>query len=72
MTSTDDPGTIDERWAIAQDDAESSPDVRFLSEDQEWGPLQRAMVFDTEADAINGAETLCPAFMPGHAERVDV
>jgi hypothetical protein len=30
------------------------------------------MVFDTEEDAINGAETLCPAFMPGHAERVDV
>ena len=71
MTSTDEPRT-DEKWAIAQDDAESSPDVRFLSEDQEWGPIDRAMVFDTEDDAINGAETLCPAFMPGHAERVEV
>ena len=72
MTSTDAASTIDERWAIAQDDAESSPHVRFLSEDQEWGPIDKAMVFDTEEDAVNGAETLCPAFMPGHAERVEV
>ena len=72
MTSTDEARSLDSRWAIAQDDADSSPDVRFLSEDQKWGPIDTAMVFDTEDDAVNGAETLCPAFMPGHAERVEV
>ena len=59
-----------QRWAIARDGAELHRGLEFLSEDQEWGPLESAMLFSSEADASNGAETLCPPFMPGHPEPV--
>ncbi len=60
----------DQRWAIIRDGAELHSGLEFLSEDQEWGPIEGAMVFSTEAEAANGAETLCPPFMPGHPQAV--
>jgi hypothetical protein len=67
MTDTDE-ATKNLRWVIVRDGTEHGPDVKFLNEDQEWGGIETAMTFDSEAEALNGAETLCPAFMPGHAE----
>ena len=72
MTDTDTTRSGDHKWAIAQDRTDAERDVRFLSADQEWGPIETAMVFETEDEAVNGAETLCPAFMPGHAEAIEV
>ena len=69
MTSNHEPGENDQRWAIVRDGTEHTPDVKYLSTDQEWGTIETAM-FDSEDDASNGAETLCPAFMSGHAEPV--
>jgi hypothetical protein len=60
----------DRRWAIVRDGTEYGEDVKFLTESQEWGSLESAMLFSSENEAVNGAETLCPPFMPGHAEPV--
>ena len=70
MTDNAHTTETDQAWAIVRDGTEFAADVKFLSEDQEWGPLDTAMTFASEAEANNGAETLCPAFMPGHAEAV--
>lgn len=70
-TGTDTTGTrTDQRWAIARDGEDVDQALAFLSEDQEWGPLDIAMLFSSEAEAANGAETLCPPFMPGHPRPV--
>lgn len=58
------------QWVIVRDDADADSDEQFLSNDQQWGAIDSAMRFDTEADATNGAVTLCPPFMPGHAQPV--
>ena len=52
-------------------DGESGTDTKYFSDDQEWGPIDTAMRFATHDDASNGAQTLCPPFMPGHAEELD-
>ena len=70
MTENRDPNENDERWTIVRDGTEHGTDVKYLSHDQEWGDIDTAMIFDTEAEATNGAETLCPAFMPGHAAAI--
>ena len=70
-TGTNATGTqTDQRWAIARDGEDVDQALAFLSEDQEWGPLDIAMLFSSEAEAANGAETLCPPFMPGHPQPV--
>jgi hypothetical protein len=66
MTDTD----TDRQWVIARDGAELHEGLEYLSEDQEWGPLDIAMIFSSEIEASNGAETLCPPFMPGHPQPV--
>jgi hypothetical protein len=71
MTDTDEAGKH-VRWVIVRDGTEHGPAAKFLNEDQEWGGIETAMNFDSEAEAVNGAETLCPAFMPGHAESVSI
>ena len=55
-------------WVIARDGDDVPPELKYLSDEQAWAPLDDAMRFASEDEAINGAETLCPAFMPGHAE----
>ena len=62
--------TPTDRWAIGRDGEGFEESLAFLSEDQEWGPLEIAMLFSSEADAAHGAETLCPPFMPGHPQPV--
>ena len=71
MTDTGTVPDYDDRWAIVRD-GESGTDTMYLSDDQEWGPIDTAMRFATRDDATNGAQTLCPPFMPGHAEELDV
>lgn len=70
-TGTQETGThTDQRWAIERDGEDVDQALAYLTEDQEWGPLEIAMLFSSEAEAANGAETLCPPFMPGHARPV--
>jgi hypothetical protein len=66
MTNTQ----TDQQWVIARDGEGVEQGLAYLSEDQEWGPLDIAMLFSSEEDAANGAETLCPPFMPGHPQAV--
>ena len=72
MTDNDETITGDKQWAIVCDGTEMGPDVKFLSESQEWGTIETAMLFASEDEAVNGAETLCPPFTPGHAESLTV
>jgi hypothetical protein len=67
----DRPVDDDSYWAIVCDGTEDGPDVKFLSVTQEWSTIETAMLFATEQEAVNGAETLCPPFTVGHAQAVD-
>ena len=70
MSDVEQTTTAGRQWAIVCDGTEHGPEVKYLSESQEWGTFETAMCFATEREAVNGAETLCPPFTPGHAQEV--